>query len=305
MVWTHAGAYLARADKFRIRGACDPVAENVRRFQHRCPDAAAFADVDAMLAATRPTIVSVCTPVETHADVLDRVLDDENVRLIWCEKPLAQDLRQAERITRKAAQRGVRVLVSYVRRWTPLWRKARALVYEGGLGAIRCVRIAAPNRLLSVGSHAIDLALLFGGEAVGVRSLPLPSLEQDGEPAVAALIAFANSGYGVVQVAGLREALMVEAEIIGDDGRLWVREDRGEIRLERFVNSARYAGYRELAEATLYHEMTQAEMSPFVAIADELATLAGDATQLPSCDATSALAVQRILEDMGAEARAA
>jgi predicted dehydrogenase len=295
------GAYLARPDRFRLVGACDPAQENAARFRARCPDVPLFEEASALLAAVQPHVVSICTPIDTHADILEQAVETDRVQLIWCEKPLATDVERGERIALRAAEHGIRILVSYVRRWTPLWREAKSIVASGQIGTVRCVRVAAPNRLMSVGSHAVDLALLFGGDVTHVRPLRLPTMAELGEPAVAALLTFTNEAYGIVQVTGLRDGLIVEAEVIGDDGRLKVREDRAEISVERFSPSTRYSGYRELGDAILRHEKTQAEMSPFIAIADEISELANNRALRPSCDGRSALAVQRVLNAMAAE----
>lgn len=296
VVWTHAGAYLARADRFRIAGACEPMAENVAQFQKRCPDVPVVNSIDALFDACQPVVVSICTPTAAHMPALRRALAAPSVRLIWCEKPLAGNLADAEAVLAQARDRDIRIVVSHVRRWTPLWRAAHNHVRSGALGKIACVRIAMPNRLLSIGSHAVDLALMLGGDVTDVRPLPVPALDEGGEPAVAALLTYESGAYGIVQVTGLRDALIVEAEVIGSDGRMTVREDSGEIRIERFVADDRYAGYRRLGAADVETHATLGSMSPFVEIANELDRLALDGDARPTCDGQAALAVEKVLQ---------
>jgi predicted dehydrogenase len=298
VVWTHVGAYLAHAETFELVGACEPDAENATRFTARCPGVPVFGDLDALLAATSPDVASICTPIASHRAVLSALLDRPSIKAIWCEKPLADRLDDAESMIAGAAARGVPMVVSHVRRWVPLWRRVKALIDSGAVGSLRCVRVAMPNRLWSVGSHAVDLALFLGGRITDLKSSDIAALHQEGEPARAALLQFASGAYGIVQVTGTRENLMVEAEVIGDAGRVWAREDAGEIRIERFAPSPHYKGYRQLADAAVETHAALTDASPFVAIAAELAELARGARQTATCDGPAALAVQRALGQM-------
>ena len=122
-----------------------------------------------------------------------------------------------------------------------------------------------------------------------MRTLDIPALAEDGEPARAALIALAGGAYAIVQVTGVKSGLIVEAEVIGDEGRLLAREDRGTLTLERFEDSPHYAGYRQLGQAVTETVAAPADFSPFIAIAEEM-------------DANQCLAPARLLE-LGQQAR--
>jgi predicted dehydrogenase len=299
-IWTHVGAYLANGSRLRIAGACDIDRAGRESFAARFPEIPVFESLDAMLAETEPEVASICTPPGSHRAVAERLMQSPNLKVLWCEKPLADSLGDAEALAAAAESRGVHVVVSHVRRWTPFWRRARALIADGAVGRLRCVRILMPNRMWSVGAHAVDLALFLGGPVTSVVPMAVPELDEDGEPAVAALLAFAGGGYGIVQVAGLKKALVVEAEVIGDGGRIALREDRGTIAIERFAPGAAYDGYEQLGEATVERAATLAETSPFEAVAREIAALCDGALASPTCGAGDALEGLRVLEQMRA-----
>ena len=123
----------------------------------------------------------------------------------------------------------------------------------------------------------------------------MPLLDADDEPAVAAILSFANGAIGTVVPVGTRDKLIIRAEIIGSEGRLIVDEPRGTLALERFTDSTRYAGYRELTPDRRLKRQTLSEMSPFVSVARDIAN--GVA---PACSADDALAGMRILATMAA-----
>lgn len=297
-VWSHVGAYLARAASFRLVGACDPDHANANAFRRRCPSVPVFAELSASLAEIRPTIVSICTPADQHATMIEQSLNCSSVRAIWCEKPLTTNTEDGAKIVNACASQGVHLLVSYTRRWMPIWRRAREIVESGSLGTARVVRISLPNRILSIGSHAIDLLRFLGGEIVDASPFALPALEQEGESAFAGMFRLRGGAYGIFQVTGWKANYLVEAEVVGDEGRIIVREDLDTITFERFEKSFRYAGYRELGAAAVERIATGPTFSPFVAIADEIASLLTGANKESTCSGHAALAVDKILERM-------
>jgi len=294
-VWSHVGAYQACADEVRLVGAVEPRQDNRIAFGERCPGVPVMETAEALFATVQPDIVSICTPYGSHAAVLDTSLSCDSVKAIWCEKPLAGSLEESERMVAACQSRGVPLVVSHVRRWMPLWQRMADRIRNGDVGDLVSLRVAMPNRLFSIGSHAIDLALMLGGRAADAVALPIPSLEEDGEPAVSALVAFESGASGVVQVTGRKANLVIEAEAFGTQGRLSAREDTGTLQLETFSPSSRYAGYETLGDPVTEVVGDLDSSSPFVAIAREVAALAQNPDQPATCDGAGALAVQRLL----------
>ncbi len=308
MVWTHCGAYAALSDDYVLTGACDSDSDTRAAFAHRYPEVPVADSIDDLMMNARPDVVSICTPVASHAVVLDAVLAAGTPAAIWCEKPLADELDTARDMNAACTARQAVLIVSHVRRWAPLWRRFKARLDDDEIGTLRCLRIAMPNRLWSIGSHAIDLLFWLGGAASEIRPTDIPSLAEDGEPARAAVINFRGDGYGILQVTGCKTALMVEAEAIGDRGRLCLREDQQTISFESFVESERYDGYRELANPSLERVAAPEGGSPFIEIAREIAGLVRGEREGATCDGHAALETQAGLEalatiDAAGEAR--
>lgn len=296
VVWSHVGAYLGLADRVAIGGAVEIASANAAAFHARCPDVPLYTDIGRMIADCRPQIASICTPADSHGDVLFQLLQCKDLRLIWCEKPLSSDFEEAQRMVEACRARGVKLMVSYNRHWLPVWRTVQARIHEGALGTLRSVRVAFPNRLFSIGSHAVDLALMLGGPVENLSALRLSGLEETGEPAVAAILRYVSGAAGIVQVTGLSRQLMVEAEAIGDDGRLFAREDHGSITIERFEPSRAYTGYRQLGMPRI-EQTNDAGFSAFVVMAENaIDAITRDAPL--ACDGAHALEVQRVLDLM-------
>jgi predicted dehydrogenase len=296
--WSHAGAYLALADRFRIVGAADPDAANAERFRARCPDVPVHPDAEALLAAVSPDVVSICTPAGRHRADLEAALASPSVKAVWCEKPLATSFADAEAMVKAAAARNVPLLVTYNRRWLPLWQRVRELIGNGTIGDLVCLRIAAPNRLYSIGSHALDLLRFLAGDPRTITSLGLPQFAESGEPCAAALFGLPSGAYAILQVTGFRAQLVIEAEAIGRKGRITVREDSSRLTIERFGRHPEYEGYQRLAAAGEGRYASLAQVSVFVAAARELAAAARDPSTALTSDGASALATQQLIQSV-------
>jgi predicted dehydrogenase len=300
--WSHTGAYLALADRYRIIGAADPDPGNAERYRQRCPEVPIQPNAEALLAKVKPDVVSICTPAGRHRADLEAALACPSVKAVWCEKPLATSFADAQAMVAAATERGVPLVVTYNRRWLPLWRRMRELIHNGTIGDLVCLRIAAPNRLYSIGSHALDLMRFLVGDPHSITALALPQFVETGEPAVAAMFTFPSGAYGILQVTGFRAQLVIEAEAIGRRGRLTVREDSSRLTIERFGAHPEYEGYQRLVAAGEGRFASLAQVSVFVAAAAELAVLARDPNAPCTSDGASALETQQLIQAVAATA---
>ena len=86
-------------------------------------------------------LIDICTPGNTHAEIAIAAL--EAGKHVLCEKPLANSVAEAEKMTlaaQAAAERGVLSMCGFSYRRTPALALAKRMVDDGRLGEIRHVR---------------------------------------------------------------------------------------------------------------------------------------------------------------------
>lgn len=169
--------------------------------------------------------VDVCVPGDLHAEITLAALGAG--KHVLCEKPLANSVADAERMTDAAIaarSRGVRSMVGFSYRGTPALGAMRALIEAGRLGTIRHVRAtylqdwivdpafplvwrlqrekAGSGALGDIGAHVIDMAVFLTGQRLtGVSALTETFVRERPLPAASgALAATAGSGTGTVDV---------------------------------------------------------------------------------------------------------
>jgi predicted dehydrogenase len=135
---------------------------------------------------TRPDIdlVDICTPGDSHAEIA--IAAAQAGKHVFCEKPLANSLEDAERMLAAVTKAGVAHMICHNYRRIPAVMLAKQLISEGAIGEVRHYRgtylqdwmsdPAAPfnwrldrtkagsGALGDIASHSIDLARYLVGE---------------------------------------------------------------------------------------------------------------------------------------------
>jgi predicted dehydrogenase len=163
---SHAGAY-ATLPRARVVAVCDLIPERleefVRTWGDTWPEIRPYTDYREMLRREGLDVLSVCTPDHRHADV---VVDacDAGVKGIFCEKPLATSLADADRMIAAVERHGVVMTVDYWTRWWPGSLKARELLRTGRIGRLKRIVVTACGQramMFRNGSYALDWLCFF------------------------------------------------------------------------------------------------------------------------------------------------
>lgn len=160
--YSHASAVAALPDLQLVAG-CDisPIARDAfrSRWSGLYPGVTTYGDYTEMLRTERPEFVSVVTPDHMHREVVEAAIA-AGARGIYCEKPIATTLEDADAIISAVRAAGVTMNVNYVRRWFPDFVEARRLVRSGAVGPLSqiVIQTGGPRSMLFRNhTHAIDL----------------------------------------------------------------------------------------------------------------------------------------------------
>jgi predicted dehydrogenase len=235
---SHAGAY-ALEPRTTLVGFCDLKPELLERFGAdwgaRFPEARGYTDYRALLAEQRPDLVSVVTSDHRHAGiVLDAVA--EGVKGIFCEKPIATTLADADRMIAACRDAGVPLVLNHSRRWYPELHEARRLIRAGAIGELRRIvaTLGGPRAMLfRNGTHLLDTVCFFAeaeprwamGELDDEHAAYPPRYAGDGgrdpatDPGGSAYVHFENGVRAFVS-ASKGTVANFELDLVGERGRI-------------------------------------------------------------------------------------
>ncbi|RKP55996.1 Gfo/Idh/MocA family protein [Pararobbsia silviterrae] len=176
-----------------------------------------YLDYTAMLDDVRPEGVIVATPNATHVEVGLACIARGMPALI--EKPVADDVGEAHRLSHAAAESDVPLIVGHHRRHNPILRRAREIVRSGRLGTIVAANALAtfykPDSYFDMAwrrragggpvlinlIHDIDLLRFLLGEVVEVQALSSNAVRGfEVEDTAAVLLRFASGALGTLAV---------------------------------------------------------------------------------------------------------
>lgn len=134
MAWSHVRAVFGGETEIRLEALCDTNEGLTKQRASEAGFGRAETDWRRLLDDPRIDIVSITTPNNLHREMAVAFL--EVGKHVWCEKPMALTLDDAEAMTAAAATSGARSLLGYNYIKNPAIEHARKLVLDGVIGRI-------------------------------------------------------------------------------------------------------------------------------------------------------------------------
>jgi predicted dehydrogenase len=128
---SHA-SQIGRIPASEIVAACDREPLMAYQLAQRFPVKECFTDLAEMLRKSRPDVVHITTPPESHFDVATRCL--QAGCHVYVEKPFALNGHQTESLLRFASQKKLKITAGHDDQFSHAARRMRALVRSGFLG---------------------------------------------------------------------------------------------------------------------------------------------------------------------------
>lgn len=134
-----------------------------------------YLDYHEMLARERLDIVTVCTQAPQHAPVTIAAAQ-AGVKGIFCEKPIALTLAEADAMLAACERSGVRLAINHQTRMIPSVLAAMDLLREGAVGELRVAHLLdkggrpAGNSLMELVTHLFDLLRIYAGDPAWVSA---------------------------------------------------------------------------------------------------------------------------------------
>ena len=157
---------------------CDLIEERAAKAakEYGVPDAAVYTDYRELLERKDIDVVHVLTPNKQHSFITVDAL--ESGKHVMCEKPMAINSAEAQKMLDAARRTGRKLTIGYQSRFRPESQHLKRLIENGDLGEIYYAKAMAVRRrgvptwgvfldaenqgggpLIDIGTHALDLTL--------------------------------------------------------------------------------------------------------------------------------------------------
>jgi predicted dehydrogenase len=239
---SHAGGY-HETDGIELVAAADPDTDQLHTFADAwdLPDAGLYESHEAMLEAEDLDVVSVCTPTMFHHDHVIDAAEIGDPDLIWCEKPIASSVGEAEAMTDACADADAELLINHSFRFTTKLQQLRDLLVEDALlGDVHSVSTQYRMELMRNSTHVLDTLVYLldsrpeqvSGYVTGENEA-VDSLEADQDVVDAGgggHVVMADGTFVTVDCTIPREESSMTFNVVGSEGKLYLNNDDGEWR---------------------------------------------------------------------------
>ncbi|WP_407571848.1 inositol 2-dehydrogenase [Deinococcus altitudinis] len=232
------GLALVSLPEVQVVAVADPIEAAARKVARITRASKTYSDPLDAIHDPEVQAVIIVTPTSTHAALIEAAALAG--KAIFCEKPVAADLAETERVMRIVEEQGVPFQIGFQRRYDASFVEAKERITAGEVGEIE--QFAATGRdpapppleylkvsggiFLDQAIHDLDIARFLVGEvkevlAVGDAKVD-PAIAQIGDAdTTTVLLTFENGAQGVVQ--NSRRAVYgydVRTEVFGSGGKL-------------------------------------------------------------------------------------
>jgi predicted dehydrogenase len=161
--YSHAAA-IAAVDRLEFAAVADVVPEKVEAARRRYGVPRGYADYQEMIRRERPDLVCIATRPGPHAETVCFAAE-QNVRSIYCEKPLSCSMAEADAMAAACERHGVFFNYGTQRRYIPLFRKMREIVEAEGVGRLQMVLgYCGVSAALWGHTHTTDMLMFLAGD---------------------------------------------------------------------------------------------------------------------------------------------
>lgn len=159
----HHAKALAALSMYELVALCDIREEAAAELAGQTGCHCVYTDYSLMLKEIRPDVVVIATPNNLHAPM---TLEAANTGVsgIYCEKPMAVSLGEAQAMLAVCREKGISLVVGHQRRMSPVYKTMRKLIKEGVLGDVYLLRGTCAGDILSDGTHTLDSMLYLTGD---------------------------------------------------------------------------------------------------------------------------------------------
>lgn len=247
---SHVLAY-ADSPRFDLVCAVDGDASRRDSLRRASVETAFFPSLDAALeshALDGVDVVSICTPPQSHYELMSRLIAGNIGRVIFCEKPLVSGRREAALLKELTEAHPEAVVIPNIsRRWNPGLRRVTQAVSDGEYGALRKIQVRYTRGIYNTGAHLFDLLRMWTGEPIR-RVAALGQTFTTAEPEKSYSFYFEqNSGItGYAEAVDDRQYYLFEADLYLSEGKIEMRSSGDEMFYYRTRPHHLFEGFREL-----------------------------------------------------------
>lgn len=237
---SHAGGY-ENTDGIELVAVADVDEENIAKFGDawEIPPENRYLDHERMLEEVDLDVVSVCTPTYLHHRHVIDVASIAQPEAIWCEKPIASSVSDAEAMIESCDEADAELIINHSFRFTEKLQQLSELMHARGiLGDVHSVSTQFRMELLRNSTHLLDTLLYLldtradrvSGHITGENEAvsALDAGQEVDDSGGGGFVVMQDGTFTTIDCTIPREISSMSLQFIGTEGKLRMNNDDGE-----------------------------------------------------------------------------
>lgn len=249
-IWSHFGAY-QKINKCQIVAICDTNTQLIKEVKNSYHIQNTYNDYEEMLKNNHLDIVSVCTPIQTHYEIIKKCIA-YGVKAIFCEKTISYSLEEAKEIEQLCQKNNVVFAVNYTFRWDKNIQKIKSLLSNNTIGKIYSIVGYGATALHTSTSHLIDLICYFANSEINwvngvIQEDYVRKVHQINDHGGFATVHFKSGIIAFIKgVSTSPYHYMLEIDILGENGRIRLCNEGQTIEIYQYQQSSESSPYKSM-----------------------------------------------------------
>jgi len=211
-----------------------------------------YLDYKELFSTEKIDILSICTLNFTHLPIIEEGLrrkEQMGLKAIFCEKPIADSLGNAQKIIDLCEKNKVLLIIDHQRRFDPFHNNVRDYIRSGKLGKIQQATFYYSAGISNTGTHVFDLLRFFLGEVDWVSAFKSEIISpNESDPNLDGFVKFKNGGICSLQACSVKDYMLFELDILGTKGRIKILNSGFRCEYYSIKESEYYSGYLDLQQ---------------------------------------------------------
>lgn len=204
-----------------------------------------FSNIDEVFKSYDVDVVCNTTPDEIHYEILKKILN-KKVSLIFTEKPLTKNPKEAQEIVKISKAKRIPVMVNYRRRFVPEIIKLEREIKLGVYGNFLTGTGYYGKGILHNGSHLIDMLRFLVDEIAISKAVNKIVDYKKEDPSLSAILKFKNKKNFFLECIDSKVYTIFEIDLLFSKARLRIINSGDEIEKQVIVSDKKFKDYHNI-----------------------------------------------------------
>ena len=254
---SHVLAYQL-SPEIELLAATDPRQEQGKLLHEIAGQARFYSSLDELLTEKFPLdIVSLCNPPAFHLSDIRKIVDNSQVKVIFCEKPLVSNLQEAQELLAVLAGSKALLIPNISRRWSRALREVAGRIKDSEFGELQKIHVRYTRGIFNTGAHLFDLLHWWAGKIDSVQVLEKvsTSADVDGDPSFTFVFTSEDGVQGFAEAFDDRQYWLFEMDFYFSAGKIEFRNSGNEIICYEIKEHQLFSGFNGLSPSSSYKDV--------------------------------------------------